>query len=242
MIEKLEVIKLNAVIENKHVLKDISFELNKDEVVVLMGPNGAGKSTISNVLMGNPKYQVNSGKIKFDGEDITKTSTEYRAKKGLFMSFQHPIEINGVTFASFLRTSYNLLKENKLNPKQFYELLDEKMKILDFDKSFRKRFVNAGFSGGEKKKAEILQLLLFEPEYVILDEIDSGLDVDALKIVSNGINKIRKEKKMGILIVTHYHKILEYIKPDRVIVLKEGRIEKQGDSTLANEILDKGFE
>lgn len=239
----LEVKNLTVNVGSKKILDNVSFKINKGEVVVLMGPNGAGKSTISNVLMGNPKYEVISGSIFLDGEEITDLDTTSRSKLGLFMSFQHPVEINGVTMTNFLRQSYNAIKNTKIQLGEFMKILNSKMKLLEIDNKFRGRFVNSGFSGGEKKRSEILQLMLFEPKYALLDEIDSGLDVDALKTVSEGINLVMKNnsKKMGILIVTHYNKILEYIKPDRVIILKEGKIVLEGDSKLAKKIEEEGF-
>ena len=239
---KLEVKGLCVNVNDKRILEDISFDVPKGGVVVLIGPNGAGKSTVSNILMGNPKYNLIKGKILLDGEDITELDSDKRAKRGLFMSFQQPIEISGVSMSNFLRQSYNSVKGTSLQIGEFMKMLNEKMEVLGFDSKFRGRFVNSGFSGGEKKRSEILQLLLFEPEYAILDEIDSGLDVDSLKQVCESIEEMRANKKMGILIITHYSKILEYIKPDEVIVLKEGRVSQRGGLELANKIFRDGFE
>lgn len=238
---KLEVKDLFVDVEDKQILKGVSFEINSDEVCVIMGPNGAGKSTISNVIMGNPKYKVVSGQIILDGEDITELGVDERAKRGLFMSFQHPVEINGVTLTSFLRTSYNAIKGSNLRVGEFHKLIKEKMDLINMDSKFRTRSINFGFSGGEKKRTEILQMMLFEPKFALLDEIDSGLDVDALKSVGYGINKVKEDNNTGLIIVTHYNKILDYVKADKVIVVKDGRIEKTGGPQLAKEIENKGF-
>ena len=238
---KLTIENISCNINDNQILKNINFEIESGKVVVLMGPNGAGKSTISNVLMGNPKYEVTSGKITLDGDDITDMPVNEKAKKGLFMSFQNPVEISGVTMTNFLRTSYNALNNTNIQLAQFMKLLKSNMEELELDAKFRGRFVNSGFSGGEKKRAELLQLMLFEPKYVILDEIDSGLDVDGIKLVSEMLNKILKKRKMGVLIITHYNKILEYIKPDSVVVLKSGQISQIGGIEVAEKILQNGF-
>lgn len=239
---KLEVKNLCVSVEDKKILEEISFEIKSGEVVVLMGPNGAGKSSIGKALMGHPSYKIISGEIILDDKNITISKTEDRAKSGLFMTFQDPIAINGVTMSNFLRTSYNLLKEKNIQTSDFFKLLDEKMSVLGMDKKFRSRYLNFGFSGGEKKKSEILQLLLFEPKFAILDEIDSGLDVDALKLVGSAISKAHDENKTGFLVITHLNKILEYIKPDRVLVIKKGRIVEVGNLDVAKRIEEKGFE
>ncbi|MCA9460372.1 MAG: Fe-S cluster assembly ATPase SufC [Nanoarchaeota archaeon] len=241
MEKSLELKNLFVKVAGKDILSDVNLKIKAGEVCVLMGPNGAGKSTISNVIMGNPKYEVVSGDIILDGEVITNLKTNERAKKGLFMSFQHPSEISGVTMANFLRTSYNIMHEKKLNVGQFHKLLKEKMLDLNMDGKFRSRFVNAGFSGGEKKRSEILQLVLFEPSFAILDEIDSGLDVDALKLVAKNINILKTKNNMGIIIITHYNKILDYLKADKVFVLKNGKIVREGGACLAKEIEVSGF-
>lgn len=176
-----------------------------------------------------------------DGEDITELGVDERAKRGLFMSFQHPVEINGVTLTSFLRTSYNAIKGSNLRVGEFHKLIKEKMDLINMDSKFRTRSINFGFSGGEKKRTEILQMMLFEPKFALLDEIDSGLDVDALKSVGYGINKVKEDNNTGLIIVTHYNKILDYVKADKVIVVKDGRIEKTGGPQLAKEIENKGF-
>lgn len=238
---KIKLENISAKVEDKDILKDITLEINQGEVIVLMGPNGAGKSTITNVIMGNPKYEITSGKVYLDDEDITDMPSNERAKKGVFMSFQHPAEISGITMMNFLRTAYNSLKDKNENAVTFKKILTEKMNILEMDSKFRSRFLNAGFSGGEKKRSEILQLLLFEPRFAMLDEIDSGLDVDALKIVAKGIEKVRKETNMGIIIITHYNKILDYIKPDKVAILKKGELTEIGGKELIKKIEEHGF-
>ena len=242
LVDKLEVRDLYVNVHGKSILREISFDVPKGNVVVLVGPNGAGKSTVLNALMGNPKYFIKNGKILLDREDITQLDSSERARKGLFMSFQHPVEISGVSMSNFLRQSYNSIKGTNLQIGEFMRILNEKMKILNLDSRFRGRFVNSGFSGGEKKRSEILQMILLEPEYVILDEIDSGLDVDSLKQVCEAIEEMRKLKKVGTLIITHYSNILEYLKPDEVIVLKDGRVSQKGGLEIAKKIFKEGFE
>lgn len=238
----LEIKNLHVSVEKKPLLEDVSFTVKKGEVLVIVGPNGAGKSSLAHILLGNPKYVVDKGTIVLNGKNITSASPNERAQQGLFMSFQHPVEISGVTMANFLRTSYNLIHNTKLNTVQFHKLLKEKMEELHMDSSFRTRFVNSGFSGGEKKRSELLQLALFEPAFAILDEIDSGLDVDAMKHVGTVIQNIQKQNKTGFVIITHRSELLNYVEPTHVLVLKKGRIEKQGGKELIAEIEEKGFE
>lgn len=237
----LELRNLSVKVEDKLILDDVSLVFNSNEVVALMGPNGAGKSTISNVIMGNPKYEVESGQILFNGEDITDFDVEKRAKLGIFMSFQSPVEISGVTLMSFLRTSYNQIKGKNLKTVEFSKLLREKMKILEMNPKFRARGINEGFSGGEKKRAEILQMLLLEPKFAILDEVDSGLDVDSLKLICDNLQALREEIGLSFMVITHYNKILDYLNPDKVVVLKNGKVVKVGDFSLAKQIEEKGF-
>ena len=206
-----------------------------------MGPNGSGKSTLANALMGHPKYNITKGKIILDGKDITNEKANVRAKAGLFLSFQYPAEISGVTISNFLRTAINNVKEKKYSIIEFHNLLKEKMNALSMDQSFNKRYLNEGFSGGEKKRAEILQMTLLEPKYALLDETDSGLDVDAIKIVSEGINKA-KNKDTSIVVITHYNKFLESLSPDTVSVLYKGKIVAEGGFELAKTIEAKGFD
>lgn len=238
----LEIKNLHVSVDGKEILKGINLKIEKGETIALMGPNGSGKSTLANVLMGNPKYEITKGNIIIENQDINELSPNERAKKGLFMSFQQPLEIPGVTISNFLRTAYNSLYEkNKISVVDFHKMIKQKMGELNIDPEFSRRYLNQGFSGGEKKKAEILQMSILNPKYILLDETDSGLDVDALRIISKGIQKI-KNKKNCFLIITHYKKILEYITPDKVIILKDGLIVKTGDKTLAEEIDEKGFE
>jgi Fe-S cluster assembly ATP-binding protein len=237
----IEIKNLSAEINGKKVLNDINLEFNLDEVNVFLGPNGAGKSTLANVLMGNPKYIVTSGNIYFEGKNITELEADERSKLGLFLSFQNPEEVEGVTLLNFLRTSYNLVKGEELNLRNFIKLLEEKMNSLNMPKSFRSREINVGFSGGEKKRSEILQLLLLEPRFAILDELDSGLDVDALKLIGESIKKLKNEIKTGFMVITHNNKILDYLNVDKVFILVDGSIKKVGSKNLIDLIEKEGF-
>jgi Fe-S cluster assembly ATP-binding protein len=241
MASKLVVSDLRVSVEGKEILKGVSFEVSKGEVIAIMGPNGSGKSTLANALMGHPKYVITKGKMTLDGKDITKLSADARSRAGLFLSFQHPAEITGVTLTNFLRTAYNARRKEPVSVIDFHKILSEKMKSLKMDDKFKKRYINEGFSGGEKKRAEILQMLLLEPTYAILDETDSGLDVDSLKIVADGISSLRG-KDRGIILITHYYRILDYITPDNVFVMSDGKIVKTGGASLAKEIEKTGFE
>ncbi len=237
---KLEVKDLHVEVEGKEIIKGITMEIELGKVCALMGPNGSGKSTLANAIMGNPKYKVTSGKITLDGEDITSLPPDKRARKGLFMSFQYPAEISGVTISNFLRTALNSRREKKIDVLEFHELLKRKMVGLKMDPSFSRRYLNEGFSGGEKKRAEILQMMVLEPRYALLDETDSGLDVDALKIVAEGINRMKGIDR-GMLLITHYYKILDYVKPDHVYVMCNGRIIRKGGAELAKDIEKNGY-
>jgi|TARA_Y100000034_G_C6848947_1_gene384923 Fe-S cluster assembly ATP-binding protein len=241
----LEVKNLRVKVDDKEILKGISLDLDKGQVVALMGPNGSGKSTLAYALMGHPKYEITSGKVFLNGEDVTNTSPDQRAKKGLFLSFQYPQEIAGVSVSNFLRTALNAIRESK-NEKQisvmdFHKLLQEKMKLLKIDKSFALRYVNEGFSGGEKKRMEILQMAVLQPQIGILDETDSGLDIDALKTVAMGVNDL-KGPELGVLLITHYQRILNYITPDKVHIVVDGKIVKSGGKELALEVEERGYE
>lgn len=236
----IEIKNLHVAIEGKEILKDLNLTLEKGEVLALMGPNGSGKTTLANVLMGNPKYEVTSGEILFNGESVLEMEVDERAKKGIFMSFQHPSEIPGVTLKSLLRASMNAVK-GRQKPAVFAKALEEATTALKISPEFVDRYVNDGFSGGEKKRAEILQLLLLSPKVAILDETDSGLDVDALRTIGEGIRAARTEEN-AFLIITHYPRILEYVAPDRVVVLKDGMLDREGGPEVAKEIEEKGFE
>jgi len=236
----LEIKNLNVKVEGKEIIKDLNLKLEKGKVYALMGPNGSGKSTLAQVLMGNPKYEF-AGKIIFDGEDLTDLTAGERAKKGLFLSFQYPVEIPGVTISSFLRTAFASNTGKKPNVMEFYNILKKQAAKIGMNESFLSRHLNAGFSGGEKKKAEILQMLVLNPKVAILDETDSGLDVDSLKIVADGINNFMNKGKI-ILLITHYKRMLDYIKPDKILIIKKGEIVKEGGGELIEEIEEKGFE
>ena len=239
----LEIKNLHTIAEddnNKKILKGLNLEINEGEIHVIMGPNGSGKSTLANTCFKSPKYIITEGSITFDNENITNKKTDYIAKKGMFMSFQTPFEIPGVSLANFLKTTKKSITGE--NPKlfTFYKEVEEAMKKLDMNKEYTSREFNVGFSGGEKKKNEILQMLILNPKLAILDETDSGLDVDAIRIVSKGIN-IFKNDKNAVLIITHSTKILESLKVDKVHILVDGKIIKTGDSSLAKEIEKEGY-
>lgn len=237
----LEVKNLRVNVENKEILKGISLSIDKNEVVALMGPNGSGKSTLSYVIMGHPNYQVLSGEILLDGKNVLDMSPDERARAGLFLSFQYPVEIPGVTMSNFLRTALNALRGKPIPVPEFMKLLKEKLAMLKMDASFATRYLNQGFSGGEKKRAEILQLAVLQPKIAILDETDSGLDIDALRIVAEGINALRGPER-GILLITHYQRILNYVKPDFVHVMMDGKIVLSGGDQLAHELEAKGYD
>ena len=229
-------------VDGKEILKGVNLEVKKGEVVALMGPNGSGKSTLTNAIIGHPKYKVTKGQILFRGEDITNMKTDERARKGLFVSFQHPEEIPGVTVQNFLKAASSAIKGQKISILDFQKILKEKMAMLEMDPSFANRYLNEGFSGGEKKRTEILQLAVLEPLIAILDETDSGTDVDALRVIANGINLVKKNINLGILLLTHYQRILNYIKPDRVYIMKQGKIIKEGSAELVEQIEREGYD
>ena len=236
----LEIKNLHVEIEGKEILKGINLKLEKGKIHVLMGPNGSGKSTLANVLMGNPKYEITYGEIIFNGKNINNLSPSERAKLGIFLSFQYPQEIEGVTISNFLRTSLNSNNEDKISIMDFKELINEKSKLLKLNENFSQRYLNDGFSGGEKKKSEMLQLLTLNPTLAILDETDSGLDIDALRAVANGINKFMSEDKF-VLIITHYKRILELIKPNKVSIMLDGKIVEEGDGKLVDKLESEGY-
>ena len=242
MIDILSINNLSASINGKRILDNINLEVKKGEVCALMGPNGSGKSTLANVVMGNPKYKIENGSILINNEDITNLKVNEKAKKGLFMSFQYPSEISGVTIGNFLRTALNSINNSNISVMEFQKILKEKMNLLGIKDTFAKRYINEGFSGGEKKKFEILQMLVLQPKFAFLDETDSGLDVDSLKIVAEGINNIKNTSDIGILIITHYQRILNYIKPDHIYIMVDGKIIKKGDSSLSSKLEELGYE
>ena len=241
----LKIKKLSAGIDGKKIIKNINLNINSGELHVIMGTNGTGKSTLGNILSGKENYQINSGDIIYKGESIINLPPEERACRGIFMSFQYPVAIPGVNTMHFLRTAVNSIRKSKnkeeIEPAEFIKIFKEKLKLIGLKEEFAKRSVNDGFSGGEKKRFEIIQMLLLNPELIILDETDSGLDIDALKIVANGINGFRDKKKSFILI-THYNRILKYLNPDYVHVMLDGTIAKSGDKNLALELEEKGYE
>lgn len=241
----LKISNLTVEIEGKQILKGINLEIKAGEVHAIMGPNGSGKSTLANVLAGRDEYEVTGGTIEFMGEDIIEMDVEERAQAGLFLAFQYPVEIPGVTNATFLKAAITSIREaqgkEELPPIEILKLIRAKAKMLDIDESFLKRALNEGFSGGEKKRNEMLQMALLEPKLAVLDETDSGLDIDALRIVSDAVNQMKAADR-SFIIVTHYQRLLNYITPDYVHVLFDGRIVKSGDKTLALELEDKGYD
>jgi len=241
---RLEIRDLHATVEGREILNGVNLTVNQGEVHALMGPNGSGKSTLANTLLGHPKYKVTKGDILVDGDSIVGLTPDKRAKKGLFLAFQYPVSVPGVTMFSFLRAAYNAVHTDEKNQAptlfEFREAMNEKMKLLGVDESFMHRYLNEGFSGGEKKRAEILQLALLKPKFAILDETDSGLDIDALRIVAEGVSKIAGSD-LGVLVITHYQRILKYIKPTFVHVLYEGRITASGGEELSLKLEEKGY-
>ena len=239
----LEINNLKAEINNKKIIKGLNLKINQGEVHAIMGPNGSGKSTLANILSGKPGYHI-SGDLKFEGQDLTQISIEQRAQKGMFLAFQYPIEIPGVNTNNFLRTSLNSIRKanghKDIDAISFLKIVKDKAKELKIDEKFLSRHLNVGFSGGEKKKNEILQLKILEPKLAILDETDSGLDIDALKIVAEGVNSY-KNKKNAFLIITHYQRLLDFIKPDYIHVLSDGKIIKTGSKELGEELEKTGY-
>ncbi|HET9425368.1 MAG TPA: Fe-S cluster assembly ATPase SufC [Gemmatimonadaceae bacterium] len=241
----LEIRGLTATVAGKEILKGIDLTVNAGEVHAVMGPNGSGKSTLAQVLAGNPAYEVTGGSVKYNGQDLFELEAEERAQQGIFLAFQYPVEIPGVSNAYFLRAAYNEIRkahgEDEVDPLEFADLMEERLKVVDMDPAMLTRSVNAGFSGGEKKRNEILQMAVLRPRLAILDETDSGLDIDALRVVANGVNSLRSGDNATI-VVTHYQRLLNYIVPDFVHVLADGRIAKSGGKELALQLEEKGYE
>ncbi|EOB9192163.1 Fe-S cluster assembly ATPase SufC [Staphylococcus aureus] len=243
MASTLEIKDLHVSIEDKEILKGVNLTINTDEIHAIMGPNGTGKSTLSSAIMGHPSYEVTKGEVLLDGVNILELEVDERAKAGLFLAMQYPSEITGVTNADFMRSAINAKREEgqEINLMQFIKKLDKNMDFLDIDKDMAQRYLNEGFSGGEKKRNEILQLMMLEPKFAILDEIDSGLDIDALKVVSKGINQMRGEN-FGALMITHYQRLLNYITADKVHVMYAGKVVKSGGPELAKRLEEEGYE
>ena len=243
MSSTLEIKDLHVSIEDKEILKGVNLTINTGEVHAIMGPNGTGKSTLSSAIMGHPSYEVTQGEVLLDGVNILELEVDERAKAGLFLAMQYPSEITGVTNADFMRSAINAKREEgqEINLMQFIKKLDKQMDFLDIDQDMAQRYLNEGFSGGEKKRNEILQLMMLEPKFAILDEIDSGLDIDALKVVSKGINQMRGEE-FGALMITHYQRLLNYITPDKVHVMYGGKVVKSGGPELAKRLEEEGYE
>ncbi|AGM98218.1 Fe-S cluster assembly ATPase SufC [Streptococcus iniae] len=238
----LEIKDLHVSIEDKEILKGVNLTLKSGEIAAIMGPNGTGKSTLSAAIMGNPNYEVTQGEILFDGIDILELEVDERARMGLFLAMQYPSEIPGITNAEFIRAAMNAGKEDedKISVRDFITKLDQKMELLGMKEEMAERYLNEGFSGGEKKRNEILQLLMLEPKFALLDEIDSGLDIDALKVVSKGVNEMRGDN-FGAMIITHYQRLLNYITPDKVHVMMDGRVVLSGGAELAARLEKEGY-
>ncbi len=242
MADLLKVENLAAAVEEKEILHGVDLTVNRGETHVLMGPNGAGKSTLGNALMGNPQYEITGGKIFFEGEDITTMSTDKRAKLGMFLSFQNPLEVPGITLGNFIRSALEMRTGKHIRLWDFKKEMKKAMELLNMDPSYADRDLNVGFSGGEKKKAEILQLLMLKPSLAILDETDSGLDVDAVRTVSKGIEEYQKSMDGALLIITHSTRILESLKVDKTHVIVSGKMKTEGDASLVDKINAEGFE
>lgn len=241
----LSIKNLHASIGDKEILKGINLEVKAGEIHAIMGPNGAGKSTLASIIAGNENYEVTDGEITLDGEDLSDLAPEERAHKGVFLSFQYPVEIPGVSVTNFMRTAINETRkangQEEMPANEMLKVIREKSELLEIDRKFLSRSLNEGFSGGEKKRNEIFQMAMLEPKLAILDETDSGLDIDALRIVANGVNKLKSDKN-AIVVITHYQRLLDYIVPDFVHVLLNGKIVKSGDASLALELEEKGYD
>jgi Fe-S cluster assembly ATP-binding protein len=237
----LEIQNLHARTEEREILHGVDLVVRKGQMHALMGPNGSGKSTLANSLMGNPQYEITEGRVLLNGEDMTEADPDERARAGLFMAFQYPATIPGVSVANFLRMAMNAKREEPIKVKEFGALLKDNMDLLHISRDFTSRYLNEGFSGGEKKRAEILQLAMLQPEFAVLDETDSGLDIDALRIVADGVNAMRSEDR-GFLIITHYTRILGLVRPDFVHIMLDGRIVMEGGPELADRLEERGYE
>ena len=241
----LEVQNLEVSVEDEDIVRGVSLEIGAGEIHAIMGPNGSGKSTLCKSLMGNPVYSIDGGKIIVDGQDVTDKETDERAREGLFLGFQYPSEISGITVAEFLKEAIDAHREedgkDPMPQTEFNEILRENLDLLDMEEDYARRYLNEGFSGGEKKRNEILQMAVLQPKYAILDEIDSGLDIDALKVVAKGINKLANEDQ-GILMITHYQRILDYVEPDHVHVMVDGKIVESGGPQLAEKLESEGYD
>ncbi len=237
----LKIENLHAEIDGNEILRGLDLEVGEGEIHAIMGPNGSGKSTLSNVLMGHPRYEVIGGSITFRGQDVMELEADERARLGMFLAFQYPSEVPGVSVANFLRTAVNSVREEELSVMEMYKLLQEKMRVMEMDPRFAERYLNEGFSGGEKKRNEILQMLMLEPRLAIMDETDSGLDIDALQVVSKGVNELRGPE-FSAVVITHYNRILRYIEPDHVHVMLNGQIVTSGGKELALALEDKGYD
>ena len=237
----LKIENLHAEIDGNEILRGLDLEVGEGEIHAIMGPNGSGKSTLSNVLMGHPRYEVTGGSIIFRGQDVMELEADERARLGMFLAFQYPSEVPGVSVANFLRIAVNSVREEELSIMEMYKLLQEKMRVMEMDPKFAERYLNEGFSGGEKKRNEILQMLMLEPRLAIMDETDSGLDIDALQVVSKGVNELRGPE-FSAVVITHYNRILRYIEPDRVHVMLNGQIVTSGGKELALALEDKGYD
>ena len=235
----LEIIDLHVQVDGTEIIKGITLAFHPGKIHAIMGPNGGGKSTLANAIMGHPRYKITQGKIILDGKDITQAKPDARAKAGLFLSFQYPAIVAGVTISNFLRTAMNTRRQEKIPVLEFHKALKEKMAQLNLDASFSRRDLHAGFSGGEKKRAEVLQLMMLQPRYALLDETDSGLDVDAIKTVAQGVKQV---PGMGVIVITHYNRFLQHLTPDDVSVLYDGKVVAQGGYEVAERIEKEGFE
>ncbi len=238
----LEIKDLHVRTEEREILRGVDLEINRGEIHALMGPNGSGKSTLANTLLGHPSYEITQGSITFKGEDITEAEPHERAKAGLFLAFQYPVAIPGVSVANFLRMAINAKREQPIQVKEFRTQLQHAIELLDVDRSFTSRHLNDGFSGGEKKRAEILQMAMLMPDVAILDETDSGLDIDALRTVAEGVQRLHDEQGLGALIITHYQRILHYVAPSFVHILMDGRIVLEGGPELVERLEREGYD